>query len=67
VITTATANATATATAPPATATSTATNTAIALATTTDKKVEGNIWVTGHQLVAVGEDSWWWRISSSLL
>jgi hypothetical protein len=51
---TTTANATATATTPPATATTTATNTAIALATTTDKKVEGNVWVTGQWLVVAG-------------
>ncbi len=24
---------------------------------------KGNIWVTGQQLVAAGEDGWWWRIS----
>jgi hypothetical protein len=61
---TATANATATATALPATATTT--NTSIALATTTDKKLEGNVWVTGQRLVAAGEDGWWQQISSSL-
>jgi hypothetical protein len=63
---TATANATATATTLPATATTTTTNTAIAIAITTDKKIEGDMWVTGQRLVAAGEDGWWQWISSSL-
>jgi hypothetical protein len=63
---TTTANATATATAPPATTTPTTTNTAIALATTTDKKIEGNVWVTVQQLVAAKEDGWWRQVSLSL-
>jgi hypothetical protein len=54
VTTTSTATATAT-----ANATTTATATATTLATATAKNVEGNVWVTGKLLAAVGEDGWW--------
>ena len=33
-------------------------NPAIALATTTAKKVEGNVFVTGQRLVTAGENGW---------
>jgi hypothetical protein len=37
-----------------------------ATATTTAEKIEGDVWVTGQRLVAVGKDGWWQQFSLSL-